>query len=162
MPGKGLLSSLADKAQAAIATSPLASKFPAGSGQHDATAAGAHPPASSDAQYQTGYAAPAQEQSGTLGGRHHGLETIQHHLRTLQVQYSSVASLTSNSDLSHATINRSGVSSENRQLQLLITASKGVALDFDAAGRDAKAQSKELYLWGQTQGPDIKGKGELS
>jgi hypothetical protein len=55
-------------------------------------------------------------------------------------------------------LNRSGVSSENRQLQLLITASKGVALDFDATGRDAKAQSKELYLWGQTQGPDIKGK----
>ena len=104
MPGKGLLSSLADKAQAAIATSPLASKFPAGTGQHDATAAGVHSPASSDAQHQAGYAAPVQEQSGTLGGRHHGLETIQHHLRTLQVQYSLVASLTLNRDLSHVNL----------------------------------------------------------
>jgi hypothetical protein len=90
MPGKGLLSSLADKAQAAIATTPLAGKLPTGSGQHDATAAGAHPPAGSDAQHQEGYAHPGQEQSGTLSGRHYGLETIQHHLRTLQVQYSSV------------------------------------------------------------------------
>ena len=58
-------------------------------------------------------------------------------------------------------LNSSGASSESRQLQLLITASKGVALDFDAAGRDAKAQSKELYLWGQTQGADIKGMSPL-
>lgn len=93
MPGKGLLSSLADKAQAAIATSPLASKLPAGSGHHDATAAGADPRKSSDTHHQAGYVPPAQEQSGTLGGRHHGLETIQHHLRTLQVQYSLVAYL---------------------------------------------------------------------
>lgn len=52
---------------------------------------------------------------------------------------------------------RSGVSQENRQLQLIITAQKGVSLDFDAAGRDAKAQSKELYLWGQTQDDGMKG-----
>jgi hypothetical protein len=40
---------------------------------------------------------------------------------------------------------------------LIITAQKGVSLDFDAAGRDAKTQSKELYLWGQTQDDGIKG-----
>lgn len=53
---------------------------------------------------------------------------------------------------------RSGVSHENHQLQLIINAQKGVSLDFDAAGRDAKTQSKELYLWGQTQDDGIKGK----
>ena len=40
---------------------------------------------------------------------------------------------------------------------MIITAQKGVSLDFDAAGRDAKSQSKELYLWGQTQDDGIKG-----
>ena len=52
---------------------------------------------------------------------------------------------------------RSGISQENHQLQLIITAQKGVSIDFDAAGRDAKTQSKELYLWGQTQDDGIKG-----
>ncbi|KIM33794.1 hypothetical protein M408DRAFT_325395 [Serendipita vermifera MAFF 305830] len=131
MSGKGLLSSLTDKAQAVLG------KLPAGSGHHDTTEAGGRTSTSSDTHHQQNYV-PPQEQSGTLSGRHHGLETIQHTLRSLQVQYSS------------------GASSESRQLQLLITASKGVALDFDAVGRDAKSQSKELYLWGQTQGPDIK------
>jgi hypothetical protein len=51
----------------------------------------------------------------------------------------------------------SGVSQENRQLQLIITAQKGVSLDFDAAGRDAKTQSKELYLWGQKHDDGVKG-----
>lgn len=40
---------------------------------------------------------------------------------------------------------------------MIVTAQKGVSLDFDAAARDAKAQSKELYLWGQTQDDGIKG-----
>jgi len=91
MPGKGLLSSLTDKAQAAIATSPLAGKLP-GSSQSDATAPGAHAPAVSDTQHQAGHGTAAQEQPGFLSGRHYGLETIQHHLRTLQVQYTSVES----------------------------------------------------------------------
>lgn len=44
---------------------------------------------------------------------------------------------------------------------MIITAQKGVSLDFDAAGRDAKTQSKELYLWGQTHDDGIKGKSIL-
>jgi hypothetical protein len=58
----------------------------------------------------------------------------------------------------HILTYRSGVSQENRQLQLLITTQKGVSLDIDAAGRDAKTHSKELYLWGQQQDDGIKGK----
>ena len=85
----GILSSLVGKAQSAIATSPLASKLPAGGAHQDATAAG-RTSTSSDTHHQPGYAPPSQEQSGSLSGRHHGLETIQHHLRSLQVQYSSV------------------------------------------------------------------------
>lgn len=44
---------------------------------------------------------------------------------------------------------------------MIITAQKGVSLDFDAAGRDAKTQSKELYLWGQTHDDGIKGKSVI-
>ncbi|CCA70155.1 hypothetical protein PIIN_04094 [Serendipita indica DSM 11827] len=129
MPGKGLIASLTDKAQAALAS---ASGKTSSQQSHDSASTATATPG------QSSYAAPTQEQSGTLSGRHHGLESISHTLRSLQVQYSS------------------GVSQENRQLQLLITAAKGVALDFDAVGRESKAQSKELYLWGQTQGDDIK------
>ncbi|KAG8758723.1 hypothetical protein FRC14_007510 [Serendipita sp. 396] len=130
---KGFLSSIADKAQAVIAGK-LGSSGSSAHGHSDSTSSVPPPATGAQAPYNP----PAQEQSGSLSGRHHGLETIQHHLRSLQVQYSS------------------GISQENRQLQLLITASKGVALDYDTVGRDAKAQSKELFLWGQTQGDDIK------
>ncbi|KAG8832124.1 hypothetical protein FRC17_001995 [Serendipita sp. 399] len=136
MSNKGFFSSIADKAQAALAsgTSKLGGSGSSAHG-HSESVSAAQPPATGA---QAPYAPPAQEQSGTLSGRHHGLETIQHHLRSLQVQYSS------------------GVSQENRQLQLLITSTKGLALDYDTVGRDAKALSKELFLWGQTQGDDIK------
>ena len=33
---------------------------------------------------------------------------------------------------------------------------KSVAIDFDAISRDAKAQSKELYTWGQSESVDLK------
>jgi hypothetical protein len=88
MPGKSLISSLTEKAQA-IAGTALGSKHPAGTGHDDAsTAASSDTHAPSTVQNQPGYAPPSQEQSGTLSGRHYGLETIQHHLRSLQVQYS--------------------------------------------------------------------------
>lgn len=111
MPGKGLLSSLADKAQAAIATTPLAGKVSvpgatdpaasaagANSGAGGATAAAAAAgagayggrPSSEVGHGQPHYTAPAQEQSGTLGGRHYGLEAIHHQLRSWQVQHSYV------------------------------------------------------------------------
>jgi hypothetical protein len=83
MPGKGLFSSLTDKAQAAIAASPLAGKIPTGS----SLAATSEAPAATTTQ-QSVHVPPTQEQSGTLSGRHPGLEAIQHQLRTLQVQYS--------------------------------------------------------------------------
>jgi len=38
----------------------------------------------------------------------------------------------------------------------MVTASKGVALDFDSVARDAKASSKEMYVWGQTEAEDVK------
>ena len=33
---------------------------------------------------------------------------------------------------------------------------KSVAIDFDSISRDAKAQSKELYTWGQAESADLK------
>lgn len=83
MPGKGLFSSLTDKAQAAIAASPLAGKIPTGT----SLAATGDTPAATSTQ-QPGHVPPTQEQSGTLSGRYPGLEAFQHQLRTLQVQYS--------------------------------------------------------------------------
>jgi hypothetical protein len=38
----------------------------------------------------------------------------------------------------------------------MITSSKGVALDFDSLSRDIKANSKELYVWSQTEPADLK------
>ncbi|KAJ7487670.1 Eisosome component PIL1-domain-containing protein [Mycena galericulata] len=61
------------------------------------------------------------------------LESFQHSLRTLGQQYSSTT-----------------------PVQRIITVEKGVALDFDSLARDAKAQSKELYTWGQSEDADIK------
>jgi len=43
-----------------------------------------------------------------------------------------------------------------RQLQMVITSQKGLALDFEAVSRDSKSHSKELYLWGQEQVDDVK------
>ncbi|KAF9785541.1 Eisosome component PIL1-domain-containing protein [Thelephora terrestris] len=40
--------------------------------------------------------------------------------------------------------------------QRMITTSKGVIMDFDGVGKDAKANSKELYIWGQTETEDLK------
>ena len=40
--------------------------------------------------------------------------------------------------------------------QRLITTSKGIVMDHDNVARDAKANSKELYMWGQTETEDIK------
>lgn len=41
-------------------------------------------------------------------------------------------------------------------VQKIITTEKGVAIDFDSISRDSKAQSKELYTWGQSEAEDIK------
>jgi len=40
--------------------------------------------------------------------------------------------------------------------QRLITTSKGVVMDLDNIAKDVKANSKELYMWGQTETDDLK------
>ena len=40
--------------------------------------------------------------------------------------------------------------------QRLITTSKGVVMDLDNIAKDVKANSKELYMWGQTESDDLK------
>ncbi|KAL5640944.1 hypothetical protein ACGC1H_001428 [Rhizoctonia solani] len=72
------------------------------------------------------------------GGRHHAIDNITHTLKQLHTQYSPQ------------------VRPDARQLQLLITSQKGLALDFEAVSRESKGHSKELYLWGQDQVDDVK------
>ncbi|QRV91111.1 sphingolipid long chain base-responsive protein LSP1 [Ceratobasidium sp. AG-Ba] len=66
---------------------------------------------SSEHASQTQGAADPTQQSG---GRHHALDNITHTLKTLHTQYSPQ------------------VRPDARQLQMVITSQKGVALDFDA------------------------------
>lgn len=69
--GYGLLSSIAGKAQGFLAGSTGAAEGqPTPHGQ----AQGQHP-------------APVQEQSGTLSGRHHGLEALSHQIRSAKAHY---------------------------------------------------------------------------
>ncbi|KAF8609098.1 hypothetical protein BDV93DRAFT_464091, partial [Ceratobasidium sp. AG-I] len=72
------------------------------------------------------------------GGRHHAIDNITHTLKQLHTQYSPQ------------------VRPDARQLQMVITSQKGVALDYEAVSRDSKSHSKELYLWGQEQVEDVK------
>jgi hypothetical protein len=41
-------------------------------------------------------------------------------------------------------------------VQRIVTTAKGVSIDLDSLSRDVKAHSKELYLWGQSEGADLK------
>jgi hypothetical protein len=41
-------------------------------------------------------------------------------------------------------------------VQRIITAEKGIALDFASLSRDTQFQSKELYMWGQKEHSDVK------
>lgn len=71
--------------------------------------------------------------------RSHAIENITHSLRALHAQYAPQGP------------------PEVRQLQINITNAKGVALDYEGIGRDSKALSKDLFLWGQQdQEEDIK------
>ncbi|TFK30501.1 hypothetical protein FA15DRAFT_662467 [Coprinopsis marcescibilis] len=76
---------------------------------------------------------PANQAASQSGHKSHTFEAITHQFRSLQQQYSTTS-----------------------PVQKIITASKGVALDVDCLGRDAKAQSKELYTWGQSEPVDLK------
>jgi hypothetical protein len=46
--------------------------------------------------------------------------------------------------------------SNTTPLQKLITAQKGVSIDLEGLSRDMKAQSKELFTFGQSEAPDLK------
>ncbi|EDR15014.1 uncharacterized protein LACBIDRAFT_291511 [Laccaria bicolor S238N-H82] len=86
-------------------------------------------PTSPDAANQ-----PSANDSAAQGGhKSHTFDAIQHQFRSLQQQYSTTS-----------------------PVQKVITAEKGVAIDFDSVSRDSKAQSKELYTWGQSEAEDLK------
>ncbi|KAI5124602.1 hypothetical protein M0805_004213 [Coniferiporia weirii] len=70
---------------------------------------------------------------GGLGARSNALGSITHQFKTLQMQYSSVG-----------------------PVQRIITMQKSVCLDFNSVCKDAKSQSKELYMWGQHENEDLK------
>jgi len=77
---------------------------------------------------------PSANQAAAQGGnRSVTLEALQHQIRSIGQQYTNTT-----------------------PVQKIITSEKGVAIDCDALARDAKAQSKELYTWGQTQSEDLK------
>ncbi|KAF8585541.1 hypothetical protein K439DRAFT_1343054 [Ramaria rubella] len=108
------LDDLKDKAQSAINATPLAAYVPSavsGSGS------GSQSPGSA---------------------RSHALDTLQHQIRSLQVQYGS------------------GASKDLRQLQLIITGQKGHILSLQTQAQEAKSTSKEFYIWGQTEAADLK------
>ncbi|KAF8168039.1 Eisosome component PIL1-domain-containing protein [Crassisporium funariophilum] len=86
-------------------------------------------PGSPDASTQP----TANEAAGQGASKSHTLEALQYQFRSLQQQYSTTT-----------------------PVQKIITAEKGVAIDFDSASRNSKAQSKELYTWGQTEADDLK------
>ncbi|KAK0233183.1 Eisosome component PIL1-domain-containing protein [Armillaria fumosa] len=78
-------------------------------------------------------AQPSANEAAASGHKSHTLEAIQYQLRSLGQQYGSTS-----------------------PVQKIITIEKGVAIDFDSVSRDSKAQSKELYTWGQTEPDDLK------
>ncbi|KAG6381227.1 Eisosome component PIL1-domain-containing protein [Boletus reticuloceps] len=88
-----------------------------------------HIPSGGHSANQANHANPAASHSG---GRSLALESLQHQIRSLGQQYSSAT-----------------------PMQRIITLEKGVALGFDGVARDNKAQSKELYTWGQREDPDL-------
>ncbi|KAF9453756.1 hypothetical protein P691DRAFT_657438 [Macrolepiota fuliginosa MF-IS2] len=75
----------------------------------------------------------ANQAAGQGGHRSHALESLSHQIRSLGQQYSATT-----------------------PVQKIITAEKGVALDLDSVSRNSKAQSKELYTWGQNETEDLK------
>ncbi|KAI6031777.1 hypothetical protein BKA83DRAFT_673496 [Pisolithus microcarpus] len=77
---------------------------------------------------------PSANQAAAQGGtRSHTIETLQYQLRNIGQQYTNTT-----------------------PLQRIITTEKGVALDLDSLARDSKAQSKELYNWGQADDADLR------
>lgn len=75
----------------------------------------------------------ANDAAAQGGAKSHTLESLQYQFRAFQQQYSTTS-----------------------PAQKIITAEKGVAIDFDSVSRNSKAQSKELYTWGQSEADDLK------
>jgi len=75
----------------------------------------------------------AAGQGGQSGQKSHAFESIQHTIRSFGQQYANTS-----------------------PTQKIITTAKGTAIDFDSVSNDAKAYSKELYTWGQSDAADIK------
>ncbi|PPQ88616.1 hypothetical protein CVT25_010192 [Psilocybe cyanescens] len=75
----------------------------------------------------------ANEAASQGGAKSHTLESLQYQFRSLQQQYSTTT-----------------------PVQKIITTEKGLAIDFDSVSRNSKAQSKELYTWGQSELEDLK------
>ncbi|KDR85055.1 hypothetical protein GALMADRAFT_131806 [Galerina marginata CBS 339.88] len=103
----------------------------------NASPLGAHMPASMQHQRPASPDAAAQptanEAAAQGGAKSHALENIQYQFRSLQQQYSTTT-----------------------PVQKIITTEKGVAINFDSVSINSKAQSKELYTWGQTEAEDVK------
>ncbi|PCH33799.1 hypothetical protein WOLCODRAFT_135329 [Wolfiporia cocos MD-104 SS10] len=85
---------------------------------------------------QAGLTGQPGDSENARGGilKSHAVESIHHQLRSFQQQYSNSVA----------------------PVQKIITTEKGVALDFDSLASDSHAHSKELYMWGQREEPDIK------
>ncbi|KAJ6519894.1 Eisosome component PIL1-domain-containing protein [Mycena sanguinolenta] len=84
----------------------------------------------------TGFLASIADKASSVLPSHdsHALDSLQHQLRSFGQQYSSATT----------------------PVQRIITVEKGVAIDVDSLARNAKAQSKELYTWGQSEAEDLK------
>ncbi|KZW02011.1 hypothetical protein EXIGLDRAFT_736741 [Exidia glandulosa HHB12029] len=123
---------LADKAQSAINASPLAGHLPPSvtNALNSQTTGSQQQPS-----VQTGGAPVGSPAGGS--GRHYAIENLQHSFKKMQVQYG------------HQT-------EDVKQLQMIVTAQKGVALDHQAVARDTKGLSKELFNWGQKEKDDVK------
>ncbi|KAL5535615.1 LSP1 [Sanghuangporus sanghuang] len=122
-------SSLATKAQSAYEQSPLSSQV-------------SHLQSKLQKQQEHGGADSAEPQQptenqsaaqGGIGAKSQVLGNITYQFRNLQMQYATVS-----------------------PVQRIITSQKGVVLDFESVAKDAKSQSKELYMWGQGQDDDLK------
>ncbi|KAG8942392.1 hypothetical protein FRC04_003788 [Tulasnella sp. 424] len=81
---------------------------------------------------------PSSDLPDGKGGRPFIVDTLTHQLKALHNQYAPQGP------------------PEVRNLQVLITNAKGVALDYDGLGRDTKSLSKDFYLWGQEEEEDLK------
>ncbi|KAL5495166.1 LSP1 [Sanghuangporus weigelae] len=120
-------SSIATKAQSVYEQSPLSSQV-------------SHLQSKVQKQQEHGGADSAEQPTanqsaaqGGIGAKSQVLGSITYQFRNLQMQYANVS-----------------------PVQRIITSQKGVVLDFESAAKDAKSQSKELYMWGQGQDEDLK------